>query len=541
MGRWLMLGLLLLGAGAVWAEEEAPEEEADPAEVAIGERLFLETRLAHYFFARAGGNANAILAVGDPVVDGVQTLAGPIAGPFAGQAMNCRSCHFVDDVKTVPGGGNRAYDDFARQSPIPAREDGRQLTLRNSPPLVNSAIARRGPFFLHFDGEFPTTPALVEGTFTGRNFGWRPGEEATAAAHIAGVIRGDDGSGQLARDFGGSYRVVLAGTDRSIPRDFRLPPRFRIDVDRATDAQILAAVARLVAAYVESLAFENASPYDAFLAKNHLPGRARPNEGNAGYVSRLRQLLAALDAPEFVTDPEDGHFALSTQPFVFGAQELEGLRIFLSPSRGNCLACHPPPDFTDFGFHNTGVAQVDFDRVHGAGGFAALAIPSLAERRADPNAWLPATAVHPEAREPFRSQVVADDAGRTDLGMWNVFQNDDFADRGHQRHLRRLVCASLGGGAACRRVAPGPDDLLGASIALFKTPGLRTLGQGAPYLHTGSADTLEDVVGFYVTVASLARQGGLRNGARELQRMAIGEADVAPLAAFLRALNEDYE
>ena len=57
----------------------------------------------------------------------------------------------------------------------------------------------------------------------------------------------------------------------------------------------------------------------------------------------------------------------------------------------------------------------------------------------------------------------------------------------------------------------------------------------------GSSDTLEDVVGFYVTVASLARQGGLRNGARELQRMAIGEADVAPLAAFLRALNEDYE
>ncbi len=45
----------------------------------------------------------------------------------------------------------------------------------------------------------------------------------------------------------------------------------------------------------------------------------------------------------------------------------------------------------------------------------------------------------------------------------------------------------------------------------------------------------------YVGASRLARAGSLRNGATALRRMAIDEGDVAPLAAFLRALDEDYE
>lgn len=74
-----------------------------------------------------------------------------------------------------------------------------------------------------------------------------------------------------------------------------------------------------------------------------------------------------------------------------------------------------------------------------------------------------------------------------------------------------------------------------------KTPGLRDLGHSDPYLHTGTGDTLEAVVRFHVEASALVRAGGLRNGARELRRMTIGEVDVAPLVAFLRALDEDYE
>ncbi len=531
----LVLMLLVWGAPGGRAQEE--EEEGDPPEVAVGERLFLETRFSQFFFARSGGDANAVLATGDPVTATLETLASPIPGPFAGQGINCRNCHFVDDLKQTPGGGNRSYADFAPRSPVPAREDGLATTPRNAPALVNSALARGRPFFLHFDGEFPSTMALVEGTLTGRNFGWLPGERAQAVAHIAAVIRGDDGSGQLARDFGGSYRRVLGGRDRAIPADFRLSSRFRLDVDRASDQQILRAVARLIAAYVDSLEFGNASPYDRFLEKNNLPGGPRELERPASYLQRLKLLLAEIEEPELVT-PADGALLLHDQPFVFGELELQGFRIFLDERRGNCVACHPPPLFTDFRFHNTGATQEDYDTLHGGGAFAALAIPDAATRNANPDAFLPATQAHPRAGEPFRAIATRDAPGRTDLGMWNLVQNPDFPDRRLQRHLTRMVCASRGPLASCRRT---PEALVEASIALFKTPGLRTLGQSAPYLHTGGKDTIEDVLLFYVGVADLARAGLLRNGARELRDMQIDVPDVAPLAAFLRSLNEDYE
>jgi cytochrome c peroxidase len=531
LAKILLPLLLLCRVPASWAQ-------TDPAQVAIGERLFLETRFSQFYFARAGGDPNATLSAGDPVTALLVTMAGTIPGPFAGQAMNCRGCHLVDDAKLTPGGGNRAYADFARHSPIPTRDDGRTETPRNSPALVNAALGRGRPFFLHFDGEFPSTVALAEGTFTGRNFGWLPGERAQAVANMADVIRGDNGTGALARAFdGGPYRRVLAGTDPTVPRDFRLPRKFRIDVDRASDEQILHAVSRLVAAYVESLEFENASPYDRFLEENVLPGEPREFERDTDYAVRLRQLVAMLEDPKFIT-PADGAFQLIDQPFQFGALELEGLRIFLDRKRGNCGACHVPPRFTDFGFHNTGASQDEYDTMHGAGSFAALSIPDLATRNAAPDRYLPATAAHPQALEPFRAAAATDAPGRTDLGLWNVFRNPDFPNRRQQRNLTRMVCASQGSQSRCRRA---PDALAEAAIGLFKTPGLRTLAQSAPYLHTGTKSTLEDVVRFYVVQSALARAGRLRNGARELRAIRIGEDDVAPLAAFLRSLNEDYE
>jgi cytochrome c peroxidase len=535
--RLLVLLLLVCRLGLVGAEEEGEGADGDPPQVAVGERLFLETRFSQFFLAHGGGNANAVLPAGDRVTGSLETPAGPIAGPFAGQGINCRQCHLVDDARMTPGGGSRAYADFARRSPVPPRGDGHTVTPRNSPSLVDSALARGRPFFLHFDGEFPSTVALVEGTLTGRNFGWLPTEHDRAVAHIASVIRGDDGSGPLAREFGGAYRRVLAGTDPAIPADLRLPRGWRIDVDRASDARILRLVARLIAAYVESLEFANASPYDRFLEKNGLPSAPREFERTASYVRRLELLLGELGAPELV-GAADGAFLLSTQPFVFGELELEGLRLFLDERRGNCVACHPPPRFTDFRFHNTGATQEEYDAIHGEGSFATLFVPDAAARNADPDAWLPATAAHPQAREPFRAVPSAAAPGRTDLGMWNLVRNPDFPDRRLQRHLTRMVCASQGPLARCRRTAAAQVD---AALGLFKTPGLRTLGQSAPYLHTGGKDTLEDVVRFYVTTSARARAGQLRNGARELRDMHLDAGDVAPLAAFLRALNEDYE
>ncbi|MFI5317176.1 MAG: hypothetical protein ACHQ6T_15855 [Myxococcota bacterium] len=60
-------------------------------------------------------------------------------------------------------------------------------------------------------------------------------------------------------------------------------------------------------------------------------------------------------------------------------------------------------------------------------------------------------------------------------------------------------------------------------------------------MHDGAFDTLEEAVGFYLGSSQAQRGGTLRNGAPELAGIQLAPSDVAPLAAFLRSLNEDYE
>ena len=83
--------------------------------------------------------------------------------------------------------------------------------------------------------------------------------------------------------------------------------------------------------------------------------------------------------------------------------------------------------------------------------------------------------------------------------------------------------------------------LLNRAIARFKTPGLRDLGHSAPYMHNGQFDRLNDIVQFYRDVSQQARAGSLRNGASQLQGIALIGNDMSPLVAFLESLNEDYE
>ncbi len=92
----------------------------------------------------------------------VRRGAPPIRAPFASQAINCRVCHLVDELKQVPelpGRGVSAYADYARRSPVPTRGDGRTITPRNAQGLVGALEGRGGP--LHFDGEFATVEALI--------------------------------------------------------------------------------------------------------------------------------------------------------------------------------------------------------------------------------------------------------------------------------------------------------------------------------------------------------------------------------------------
>ncbi len=539
---------LVAGCGSSKAPDFPQEADATPPADSIGEALFLDTRFSEYFAAHMTG-VNNPLPVGDPVVQTVPTVGGPpLPGPFAGQSINCRSCHFVTEFQGVAGAGNRTYADFTTRSPIPLAMDGFDHTPRNAMQMVGSLQPRSGPTLLHFDGEFATPEELVEQTMTGRNFGWSATQFQQSLAHIARVVREDDGSGQLAADRldGLPLAVIFKGTDPRITPDLLLPPSQRIDVTTATDQQILDEIALCISTYMGDLLFKQdefgryiASPYDVFLRINHLPVQPRVGQTPAAYAQVLLQAINSLGSPVWV-DQTYGSFAYHNQKFQFGSQELAGLKIFLSSAMnasdgsqhaGNCVACHVPPNFTDFVFHNTGVAQEEYDAVHGAGAFMTLNIPSLTVRNQNYDLYLPVTANHPNATEAFRHAAVAETAAFADLGLWNIYLNPDKPNP--QTALKGVVCAT---GVDC-----SADQGLARTIAEFKTPTLRDLEDSAPYFHNGSKLTFNDVVEFYIRSSALARQGALRNAPAEFANMSLSESDVAALVAFLQSLTEDYD
>lgn len=444
----------------------------------IGQRLFLETRFSRFFYMQSGGDANAAFTNGDPVMDITESIYGPLPGPFAGRAMNCRACHLVQEHLDV---GNRTYNDFAVRSPIPANGDGRTVTPRNSPDLIDSLLEHDSPLFLHYDGQFASARDLIIDTLTGRNFGWKPSEYETARAHIIRVIREDNGAGDLAQNYGGwSYAQAFAG-GTEIQDAYRIIKALTLNdvsvtntaaTNYISDDRVLDGLAALIEAYLGTLLFSqdldgyfDGSPYDAFLIKNGLPRGPAANETPLAYSRRLLRQIANLHSPQFVTDPADGHFTVHNQKFQFGPTELEGLRIFFAePDRpasgpvagrtGNCIKCHTPPAFTDFLFHNTGATQIEYDSVHGDGAFMALSVPTLGEREPNYDAYLPPTRFHTNAAGTFITPPSTNHPGRTDLGLWNVFLNPDFP--APQPGLRQIL----------PKLLPGPTPRIASATML---------------------------------------------------------------------------
>jgi len=539
-----------VGCGVSGQAPDAPtESDSVPAADPIGEALFLDTRFAEFFAANMVG-VNDPLPGGDPIVQQVQTPNDPLPGPFAGQSINCRSCHIVTEFQGVAGAGNRTYSDFTTRSPIPLSQpqpNGFTHTPRNAMQMVDSFTSRSGPLFLHFDGEFASGEDLVVGTLTGRNFGWLPTQYNQAIAHVAKIIREDDGSSQLAADRldGLSYAVIFKGTDPRITPDILLPPSQRLDVSTATDMQVVNEIAMCIAQYMKDLLFQRdqferyiGSPYDNFLRVNHLPQAPLAGESKAHYNLRLYQQVVALNNPIFIT-PSDGSFKYHSQPYQFGALELQGLKIFLASAAagaanahtGNCAACHQAPDFSDFVFHDSGVTQEEYDAANGLGAFMNLLIPDNATRLSSFDIYMPASANHPNASETFRHAAVAGSPQYADLGLWNVYLNPDMPNP--QANLKSFVCAS---GKDC-----SVDQGLASTIAQFKTPVLRDLEDSAPYFHNGSAPKFNDVVNHYIQMSELAHAGAMRNAPPEFANMSLSQDDLAALVAFLQSLTEDYD
>ncbi len=520
-----------------------------PAEEILGERLFLETRFAHFFAVNSGGNLNQepLANGGDPTLTVIQTPTGPVPGPFRGKTMNCAQCHLSDQL--LPRNGVAQFNDYQARTPVPAREDGVLTTPRNTASIRNVGRVFESALqvFYHGDAEFTTLNGLVEDTLTGRNYGWLPAEQTLATQHIAQVIRQDDGSGALAQAYGGSYRQVLtcnSGNGIVAPAGYCLT-----NFDRAKEDEILGVIGKLVRQYLNSLETQrdetgaySGTAYDVFLKNNGLPRLPNGGETDRAYSQRLLVALEQLTAPQWVS-ANDMEFENNRYPYRFGPKEFQGLKIFLrSPSgstptteelssggKGNCLACHAAPVFTDFSFHNTGVNQQEYDQLHGNGAFAQLPVPDLTTRNANYDLYLPATFKHPNAEEVFRAPAKLEDPRLTDLGLWNMFANPDFLS------VDPLSIKLVLGG----NLATPDEEFLPVTLGRFKTPGLRDITSGNPYFHNGSQPTLKGVVNFYRQTSEAARQGQIRNGDLELARIALVEADQKALVAFLRSLKED--
>lgn len=336
---------------------------------------------------------------------------------------------------------------------------------------------RDGPKLFHFDGEFAALEDLVQASFTGRNFGWLATEHAEARSHFERVAYG------------------LYGIDGST-------------------------AAHAVSQYLRSLDFARdaerkyaASPFDAFLKANDLPRADIDRDTPARYTRVLRSAIERLhrsQIPRFIRR--------------FSAREWEGMRLFFGKAR--CAECHFAPNFTDFGFHNTGVSQRSYDALHGEGQFMSLKLPTLTERAANPETFLPPNEIYTRGTGRFSSMPQAHAPYLADLGVWNMAAN---ASRPKVQYgIRWFVCQTK----PCSNA-----ELLERSVARFKTPGLRGLGGSNPYFHDGSASTIESAIEHYIHAGRLARSGLLRNADPLLQTMDIVREDLAPISAFLHALD----
>ena len=337
--------ILLVGVIGIPLTLMGQEEAADPPEVALGERLFLETRFSQFFkaFLDTGGGINNPLPTGDPVVDQTATTHAPLPGPFRGTSINCRSCHLVDEHVETPGGGMRTYADFARRSPVPDRtDDPAHTATRNAPALVNASATRVTPGCCCTSTASSPAWRIWSGKLSPEEFRLAAGREAPGdrddgPRHPGGRRSGCARCGLRRASVFGGARGYLA----QIPKELRLPGNSGSTSTVPPIARSSTPWPDFVAAYTEQLEFSrdergafNLSPFDVFLARNHLPRRPEPRESDVEYSRRLVRLVTALDAAgqlRFVTanpNTDDGTFSFHDQPFRFTREELDGMRIF---------------------------------------------------------------------------------------------------------------------------------------------------------------------------------------------------------------------
>lgn len=207
--------------------------------------------------------------------------------------------------------------------------------------------------------------------------------------------------------------------------------------------------------------------------------RFRQVFGNQGVtIDTISKAIAAFERTQLSGNSPFDRFTAGDKTAISDAQK-RGWELFRG--KAGCIECHSftlsSPFFTDFGFHNTGVATKNRN-------FAELI------RHLDRGG-------KPAAQEGQVTNPLSHKDGFSELG-------------------RYLVTKQL------------------KDVGAFKTPSLRDVELTTPYMHDGSVKTLLDVVRFY-------NRGGERNPALadKIRPLGLTEGEMSDLVEFLRALTSD--
>ena len=391
-----------------------------------------------------------------------------LANPGADFAASCDSCHRLGPDPR--GGADHFYSDGTARSLMPGRGSVvQETTLRNTPTLLDLDHAPR----LGLDGRYRSLEELVRDKLVSPHLGWKETDRTRAVANLHHVLLDDQET---------DYRALYQAA-------------YRVEVESLTEEQAYDWVVRALTDHLHEILSQRTSRWDAFADINRIPAAPSAGELPKHYGGRIHGRIGN----------QEGR-VLIKRPLGFGEDAYEGFKTFFrtegAANVGNCVACHVPPAFTDYRFHNLGISQLEHQAVHGKGSFAKLTIPG------------------PEADRPVARLLAVpsrDDPERADLGHWNWV---DLA-------------------AAPERAAGESDaDLLRRMAGAFRTPNLRNLPRTGPYMHNGTYATIEDAVRVKIEAARRAQSGDLPGLDPELLVIRLGEEDVKPLAAFLHTLDE---
>ncbi len=84
--------------------------------------------------------------------------------------------------------------------------------------------------------------------------------------------------------------------------------------------------------------------------------KAYSEKANEGITEE--KIAKALASFERTITSNNSHFDdwLKGDTKAISDEQIEGFKVFVDPQKGNCAVCHNPPNFTDNGFHNIGLA-----------------------------------------------------------------------------------------------------------------------------------------------------------------------------------------